>query len=57
MSKSIKFKNNTYLDTSGIVHEKSVMKDTINYNNKSQNGYTKLLNGLRRLLLYFSTNK
>ena len=46
MSKSIKFKNNTYLDTSGIVHEKSVMNDTIDYNNKSQNGYTNLLNGL-----------
>ena len=30
MSKAIKFKNNTYLDTSGITHNKLNLKDIIN---------------------------
>lgn len=29
MSKSIKFKNNNYLDSSSIVHNKKVLKDTL----------------------------
>jgi len=30
MSKAIKFKNNTYLDTSGVVHNKVNLKDILN---------------------------
>lgn len=30
MSKAIKFKNNTYLDSSGIVHDKVSLKDILN---------------------------
>ena len=30
MSKSIKFRNNTYLDTSSIAHNKTNLKDIIN---------------------------
>lgn len=46
MSKSIKFRNNTYLDTSSIVHEKNVIKDVINNNSKNANGYMKFINGM-----------
>src|SRR5574344_859623 len=46
MSKSIKFRNNTYLDTSSIVHEKNVIKDVINSNSKNANGYMKFINGM-----------
>ncbi len=46
MSKSIKFKNNTYLDTSSIAHNNQPLSDIINSCRKENNGYTKLLNGI-----------
>lgn len=46
MSKSIKFKNNVFLDTSGIVHNKENLANIINYNQKADNGYMKLANGI-----------
>lgn len=46
MSKSIKFKNNIFLDTSGIVHNKETLNNLINANQKHDNGYVKLLNGI-----------
>ena len=46
MSKSIKFKNNTYLDTSSIAHNNQPLNDIINSCRKENNGYTKLLNGI-----------
>ena len=46
MSKSIKFRNNIYLDTSGIVHNRETLNNLINANQKQDNGYVKLLNGI-----------
>ena len=46
MSKGIKFKDNTYLDVSSIVYNKQVLKTILDTNNKAENGYCKLPNGL-----------
>jgi hypothetical protein len=46
MSKSINFKNNVFLDTSGIVHNRETLKNLINNNLKADNGYMKSPNGI-----------
>lgn len=33
MSKSLKFKNNSYLDSAGIVHNRTILKDILDENN------------------------
>ena len=46
MSKAIKFRDNTYLDTSSIAHNNQPISEIISYCRKENNGYTKLLNGI-----------
>lgn len=46
MSRAIKLKNNDYIDVSSIVYNKQVLKTILDTNNKAENGYCKLQNGL-----------
>ena len=46
LPKTVQFKNDTYLDSNGISHEKEILSDILNNSNINEPGYKKFSDGL-----------